>query len=199
MSELDYYKHIIILDDFYQDPVSIRNIALAQKFGVPVSQTNEQALGPIARRVPCPQSIYERTYNRILSFCDSTIKYAEIEFRYTTINTVKRQVCHADGSSLAGIIYLTPAELCQGGTWFFKHKPTGHYFRYDNINYDFRNQDDWELTFKAKMKFNRLVFYPGKLFHAVATPYFGSSIENARLTQNLFFYLDKDPELKSTE
>ena len=65
----------------------------------------------------------------------------------------------------------------------------------NNGQYDFRDSQAWEEIYRVHMIFNRLVFYPGELFHAVATPFFGDAIENARLTQNLFVNLTKPPSL----
>ncbi len=38
----------------------------------------------------------------------------------------------------------------------------------------------------VEMKFNRMVVYPGRLFHSPTPPFFGDSIENARLSQTMF-------------
>jgi len=41
----------------------------------------------------------------------------------------------------------------------------------------------------VEMKFNRMVVYPGRLFHSPTSPFFGESIENARLSQTMFINL----------
>ena len=45
------------------------------------------------------------------------------------------------------------------------------------------------------MTYNRLVMYPGQLFHAITPIFFGDEIDNARLTQNVFIYRENDREL----
>jgi hypothetical protein len=45
------------------------------------------------------------------------------------------------------------------------------------------------------MTYDRLVMYPGQLLHAITPIFFGDSIENARLTQNLFIYREHDKAL----
>lgn len=88
-------------------------------------------------------------------------------------------------------MYLTLPEQCQGGTVFFRHKPTGDYWLRPErrARYNFDDAAEWEESYRVPMAFNRLVCYPGRLFHAVGTPYFGDTIRNARLTLNLFLDL----------
>ena len=50
-----------------------------------------------------------------------------------------------------------------------------------------QNSDEWDVSVKIGMKFNRLVlFRAGELFHA-AENYFGSAETACRLTQLFFF------------
>jgi len=186
MQTLPHSQLVRIVDGFYEEPEAIRALALSQEYVVPPSQSNAKAEGPIARRSPCNDEVSAKTLAKLRNWIPDDIERFVAEFRYTFQGTIKRQVCHADGVNFAGIVYLTPQNLCQGGTVFFRHRPTGDIIRQANKRYDFRNADEWEEVFRAEMAFNRLVFYPGDIFHAVATPYFGDSIENARLTQNLF-------------
>jgi len=186
MHTLPHSQLVRIVDGFYEEPESIRALALSQEYVVPPSQSDARVEGPIARRSPCPEEIRAKTLAKLRVWVPNEIEHFVAEFRYTFKGTIKRQVCHADGVHFAGIVYLTPQNLCQGGTVFFRHRPTGDIIRQTNKRYDFRNADEWEEVYRAEMAFNRLVFYPGDIFHAVATPYFGDSIQNARLTQNLF-------------
>ena len=61
--------------------------------------------------------------------------------------------------------------------------------------YDLRDPQQWEIISEIEMTYNRLVMYPGQLFHAITPIFFGDSIENARLTQNVFIYREHDKEL----
>jgi len=177
-----------IVDNFHDDPLLIREAAIAQNYAAPQSQQNAAITGPIARRTRVPDDIFHTTLAKLTPYCGKDVTHADFEFRYSTHDTIKRQVCHPDQVNLAGIVYLTLPEHCQGGTWFFRHRPSGHYFNTPGYTgkYNYRNADEWECVYKAEMKFNRLAFYPGRLFHAVATPFFGDNIENARLTENMF-------------
>jgi hypothetical protein len=57
---------------------------------------------------------------------------------------------------------------------------------------DLRDPQQWEIISEIEMTFNRLVMYPGQLFHAITPIFFGDSIENTRLTQNPFIYREPD-------
>ena len=122
---------------------------------------------------------------------------ARILFRYTLANAQKKVFCHVDGCSNAGIVYLSRPEDCAGGTTIYRHKATGDeiYNQARRQLYDFRDPEQWEIITQIDMAYNRLVMYPGQLFHAITPIFFGDHIENARLTQNLFIYREQDREM----
>ena len=88
-------------------------------------------------------------------------------------------------------------EHCAGGTTIYRHKETGDeiYNKQNRRLYDFREPDQWEVIREVDMVYNRLVMYPGQLFHAISPVFFGDRIENARLTQNVFIYRADDRDL----
>ena len=181
-------KLVTIVDNFYENPEEIRQIALRQSFLEPPCPSGTSQVGPIARRIPCSENIQQSAINKLELIIGRKIGNANIEFRYTLESTVKRVICHADGTQMAGICYLTRPEYCQGGTSFFRHVGTQS-IQIDRENeaiYNWADSDEWEKIYSADMAFNRLVIYPGELFHAITTPFFGDSIENGRLTQNFF-------------
>lgn len=55
-------------------------------------------------------------------------------------------------------------------------------------NYPLDSDEDWELTQKVEMKFNRFICYPGFLIHSgyYRHEWFGETKETQRLTQNVF-------------
>ena len=118
-------------------------------------------------------------------------------FRYTLANAQKKVFCHVDGCSNAGIVYLTLPEHCAGGTTIYRHNPTGDeiYNKANRELYDFNDPEQWEVLREVEMAYNRLVMYPGQLFHAITPVFFGDRIENARLTQNVFLFRENDKSL----
>jgi hypothetical protein len=122
---------------------------------------------------------------------------ANVLFRYTLATAQKKVFCHVDGCSYAGIIYLTKPENCAGGTTIYRHKPTGDeiYSKQNRHLYNFHDSSQWEVISEVDMVYNRLVMYSGQLFHAITPVFFGDNIDNARLTQNVFIYRERDGEL----
>jgi hypothetical protein len=57
----------------------------------------------------------------------------------------------------------------------------------DHEGYDYTK---WELFDRIGNKYNRLIIYPGKLFHA-SLDYFGNNNQNGRLFQTFFFNTER--------
>lgn len=87
--------------------------------------------------------------------------------------------------------------LCEGpgGTAFWKHNETnaerikqGDVELYEQIKYDWEDEDKWSLRHIAELKFNRAVIYSSELFHS-RYPFeaFGEHPGNGRLIGVAFF------------
>lgn len=112
---------------------------------------------------------------------------------------------HIDPSHWSGILYLSRAEDCTGGTEFFRHLATGSerwplddqemaamgYSSKEDLHRDLIERDGtdpskWEMTMRVPMRFNRLVLLRPWLWHT-ACPAFGDRYENGRLVYLMFF------------
>ncbi len=187
---------LVIKDDFYPNPAEVREIALGKNYEEPPAGTPRLAVTAI-----CNESESKAMYERLTPFLPqldaNPVVGVNILFRYTLANAQKKIFCHVDGCSSAGIVYLSKPEDCAGGTTIYRHKATGDEI-YDKQNrhlYDFRDPEQWEIIKEVEMAYNRLVMYPGQLFHALTPVFFGDRIDNARLTQNVFVYRKRDREL----
>lgn len=198
-------EDIIIVDDFYEDPDSIRNIALNAKY----LKFNDDANYPGYESI---QAFYAQDHaNRFESLIKKEIyinpdRYVYGKFRYSTSGAKSYSDIHIDSPKWSAIIYLTLDKDCRGGLGIYKHKKTGilkvpdteQEFKelgfkdfYDMdlrlVSPDTKNKDAWELVEFIPMKYNRLVLFRGsKYFHSI-TEKFGTSVENARLTHSFFF------------
>jgi hypothetical protein len=187
---------LVIKDDFYPDPDAVRALALGKTYAEPPAGTPQLAVTAI-----CNESESKAMYERLAHFLPQVeanpVVGVNILFRYTLANAKKKIFCHVDGCSGAGIVYLSKPEHCAGGTTIYRHKPTGdEIFNKQNRQlYDFRDPGQWEVIKEVEMVYNRLVIYPGQLFHAITPVFFGDRIDNARLTQNIFVYRKHDREL----
>ncbi len=167
-----YSQFIRIQDNFYEDPLGLRRLAISARYSTPPSQLDPQARGPIAEFTSCDDTTRTLTLGK-LSPLIGEVGMAQIEFRYIHAKTIKRQWCHADATDMAGIVHLTLPEHGAGSTVFFRHRPTGdRWMRAENRSrYHFDDPEEWEQAHRTEMVFNRIVIYPGTLFHAVGTPY----------------------------
>jgi len=187
---------LIVKDDFYPDPDAVRALALGKTYAEPPAGTPRLAVTAICNESES-KAMYDRLAPLLPSAGDNPIVGVNILFRYTLANAQKKVFCHVDGCSNAGIVYLTRPENCAGGTTIYRHKATGDeiYNRQNRELYDFRDPQQWEVIEEIEMAYNRLVMYPGQLFHAITPVFFGDRIDNARLTQNVFVYRARDREL----
>jgi hypothetical protein len=88
----------------------------------------------------------------------------------------------------AGVCYLTPDAPISGGTALYMYKETKRRSSIDNIDYreDARDYTKWEVVDRIGNIYNRLILYPGNLYHA-SMDYFGKDLHSGRLFQTFFF------------
>ena len=187
---------LVIKDDFYRNPDEVRHLAIGKTYAEPPVGTPRLAVTAMCNEAEA-KVMLEPLQPFIPNSADNKLVRVNIMFRYTLANAKKKIFCHVDGCAAAGIVYLSKPENCAGGTTIYRHKATGDEI-YDKRNrhlYDFRDPEQWEVLKEVEMAYNRLVLYPGQLFHAITPVFFGDRIDNARLTQNVFFYREHDPAL----
>ena len=184
--------NLIIVDNFYRDPNTIRDIALSSRFEVkgnyPGRRTKSYATDDV-----------KQVLQRLLLPHAGNITHWNTEgyngaFQYTTAKD--RSWIHADnGTKWAALVYLTPDAPLSSGTGLYKHKDTGAVEWDPNIGIEYNDykpntetQDftKWELVDRIGNKYNRLVMYRGNQYH-VSLDYFGKNKEDGRLFQTFFF------------
>ena len=176
-----------VVDDFYDDPMRVRSVALHSAYeGPPPLMAGQPQLGGAAWRCWCPAEVEREATVKLERLLGIRIESNMFQFRYTLGRTVKRAVCHVDRAQYTAVMYLTLPEHCRGGTSLFRHRPSNRYEADLEESFDYTNPDLWEEVHRVEMRFNRMVVYPGRLFHSVTPPFFGDSIENARLSQTMF-------------
>lgn len=186
---------LIVVDNFYESPGAIRELALKQEFsgdnryfkGVRTSQSFathdvrysfEQLLGKTITK-------WDYEANGIFQICT-----AEDALVY-----------HMDSQQWAAVIFLTPDAPVESGTSFFRSKETGirgcltrHGIDSEIANSvlsttfrgGFYDRTQFEPIDLIGNIYNRLVIWDAKLIHA-ASQYFGQKKEDARLFQIFFF------------
>lgn len=199
-------KNIIVIDNFYEKPESVRNYALTK-----ARYLSKNQLNPL---FPGTESVHSFTSAAVIKKIEFAVgqkivvdpaKFSFGVFSKTDQSDQENKAVHLDASEWTGIVYLNSPKECSGGTCFYEHKKTGltcvpsenqlHAMGFHNMDdfkemvfrQDARNENAWKVSVKVGMKFNRLVlFKASELFHA-AENYFGSSDNGFRLTQLFFF------------
>jgi len=124
---------------------------------------------------------------------------------------------HVDACHWTCVYYLTPNELCRGGTDFYRHKTSGlehvphteqdlarvgatSYSDYVNKKAfpDTNNRDAWEHVMHVPMRFNRMILFRPWFFHD-AGPGFGTNIRDGRLVYLQFYFGAADLERERRE
>jgi len=186
--------NLIITDDFYGDPDNIRNWVLKQPFDVKGNY-------PGRRTAPVHDWDCREVVQRIIQSAAGKITYWNGEytsaFQYTTADD--NSWIHSDnGTTWAGVCYLTPNAPAGSGTGLFRHKETG-YERSKKLpdgSYDLaaraitdkdnKDYSKWDMTAMVGNVYNRLVLYRGDMFHR-SLDYFGKDRYDGRLFQTFFF------------
>lgn len=114
---------LLILDNFYNDPMGVRQFALSQAFDVPGNYPGNRT------RPFYTDDVKELIEKMIFAQAGKITAFEEFKettaFQYTTAKD--RSWIHADQTTMwAGVCYLTPDAPPSGGTGIFKHKSTGY-------------------------------------------------------------------------
>lgn len=197
---------IMVIDDFYQDPMAVRRAALQLDY--PVLDAPQNYAGRNSRQALLVGGI-EGIVSRLVSEdLVATPNTAHCYCRIALEGDNDRQLfgIHIDNDVWwAGLLYLTLPEHCRGGTEFYRHKETksdrapvlkqelaalgARNFAEAGIPIIARDHKDrscWEHLMTVPMRFNRLILLRPWLWHAAGES-FGTSLENGRLVQVFFF------------
>lgn len=189
---------IAVVDNFYENPDAVRELALRQTFRENIAnhkgaRTREKFLFPYQKEA----------FERLLGVKINgwlTHQYNGI-FQYCTED--QPIVFHSDQQAYAAVIYLTPDAPVDCGTSFYRSKETGvrrpageDDARRLGVSIDEANKrtyhrkllspEAWDLVDTVGNVYNRLVIWDAQLIHA-ASRYFGDNVNNSRLFHLFFF------------
>jgi hypothetical protein len=211
------------VDNFYDDPDSIRNYALSLDY---ISSDNKIKSNFPGERTPCLSTVDENFYyssiQRLLScFFDissSTRWIAETYFQKIFSFHENKNHCmntgwthRDDGRDFAAVVYLNKNTYPNSGTSILHPNDN---FSGSNINFQYRNDlynnipvdeksyiksiqnhnDQFDLTLEFKNRYNRMIAYNGETWHKQTCFWVP---EEFRLTQVFFVkFLDDDHSLR---
>ena len=192
------YK-ILVIDDFYDDPESIRDRALKDSFidggTYPGKDTMNDNFTP-------------EMVTKFASIVGGPIQpaYNTGNFRLSVEGNSAVRHIHFDAGTYVANVCLTHDEDCKGGLALWRHKETGIESILINETYlvaktgmtglqveqeivlaQGQDESKFEQVSLIPYKFNRLVIICGNQLHSPWPQGFGDGPENGRLTQHFFF------------
>ena len=183
---------LIIVDNFYNNPMDTRNYILSQDFEVrgnyPGQRTYSFATPELKETI---QKYVMPFAGKITDFPMDKGSYNGA-FQYTTSRD--RSWVHVDGfNNWAGVLFLTPDAPLSSGTAFYQfcdgtiseddQKYTQSKEETDRFSQDMTK---WTQVDKVGNVFNRLILFNSKNYH-MSMDYFGDNKYNGRLFQVFFF------------
>jgi hypothetical protein len=178
-----------IVDDFYEDPIAVRDFALAQAFdeggigrGYIGRRTSERFLFP---------GLKER-FEQIIGMPITGWEDHGMNGRFQVAWAGEPLVYHCDSQRFAGMLFLTPGAPFQTGTTLYANK-RNRARTFDDPGWDdawkggnHLDRTPFEVVDVAGNVFNRLVIFDGSCIHS-ASEYFGQDMQDGRLWHMFFF------------
>lgn len=181
---------LIIINDFYVNPDSVRNFALSQPFEVKGNFPGARTKPYLPEDVKSAIQHYMQFAGRITDWLNHDPNHS-YSGAFQLATAIDRTWIHTDYNNMwAGVCYLTPDAPHTGGTGLFRHKISGKFRAGSSESYEAYDYTKWDLFDRIGNKYNRLIIYRGDLFHA-SLDYFGSNPQDGRLFQTFFFNTEK--------
>ena len=190
--------NVMVIDNFYNNPMETRNFILTQDFCVrgnyPGIRTKSFASEEIKNMI---QAYVGPSGGNIIQFPMDEDAYNGA-FQITTSRD--RSWVHTDGwNNWAGVLYMTPNAPLRSGTATYMHKD-GERFLYklksnddpEKNKFDETSQDmtKWHMVDNIANVFNRLIIFNANQFHT-SMEYFGQNLQDGRLFQTFFFSTER--------
>jgi hypothetical protein len=206
-------KSVIVLDDFYEDPDAVRELALSldyrsrPKAGYPGGEA-------VAEGTDWSQ-VWQRLRSHIDEPCDAPCPknppFAQGKFRLATqaVAETRPDRVHIDVQRWSGVVYLSLDRDCEDGLALYRHRPTRkvewdeewfqeHYgwvynlppdeMRQAMLNY-FHDPEMFEQIGVIPIAYNRAILIMAQVFHGTGAV-FGADKYSGRLSQHFEFYAE---------
>lgn len=207
-------KTFIVIDEFYDNPMEIRNEIISR--GFPPASPNATYPGRNSDISFYPEWMDERISSIVGEKVESTPGQMNGNFRISLKGDKYQQDIHIDGveeNHWAGVLYLSKPEDCVDSSGYpypmtctWRHLETGMermpisleegkqlgFSSWDDfrkkIILDGIDRSKWIPTNVTYAKFNRLVLFRPWMYHSAGVPDgLGDNLENGRLVQ-IFFW-----------
>lgn len=196
-------RDVMVVDNFYEDPDSVRDYALGLQYAKYSRQWYSSALEIRDNELKGKgiRLAHDAIKSRLAEITQSTIDDSTWAtsgdgwngaFHYKKMRLFRnRSTIHNHCGRLedvnigwSGLVYLSPNPKNDSGTSIWLQRKTGKAYSRESI-YDNRT-DDYDLVIRIKNQYNRLVLFNASVLHMGDKGY-GLSMKKARLFQTFFF------------
>lgn len=176
---------IIVLDNFYEDPHSVRKYALSLEYKEDIAYYKGMRSATRYHAPGIVDKLEQALGRKITNFYENG---ACGLFQVTTEKDP--QVYHHDNQTWAGVLFLNENVPPTAGTRMMRSKVTGERISPSDMAYGngefYLKEQYFDTHDSVAAVFNRLVLFNAQHIHA-AGEYFGNSLETGRLVQLFFF------------
>ena len=197
---------LIIIDNFYDNPDSIRDLALSceyhpEKVSKGYPNGNAPWPGKMSKEAYSPNNV-DAIVSKLLH--KNLRQMRQLDSGMFRISKKTNDVgmfdnmLHADSHEdiyYAGVVYLSEDHQNTPGTIFYERNSTGtdRLTSIDELKEivrlgEFNDLSKWTVLTSSNVVYNRLIVYPASKFHGIG-PVFGSTDDTARIVQ-LFNWID---------
>ena len=191
---------LIVIDNFYDDPDSIRDLALScEYFPEKTSKSYPNGMAPwpgkMSKESHAPSWVDGVVSKHLHKNMRQQRQIDSGHFRISQATNERGMfdnMIHADGHDdnyYAGVLYLSKDQEATPGTLFYKQNSTGLDRLIDDahlkdiiLKNEGKDVDKWTAHTVSNIVYNRLLIYPAYKFHGIG-PCFGTTDETARIVQ----------------
>jgi hypothetical protein len=208
-------KTSIVIDNYYPNPMEIREHALSLTYTTKESPTypGKEAISSQYDWEKIRSDLRQHIDEDVDMPCPKNPVFPQGKFRVAVAADEKSRLdlVHEDVQRWSAIIYLSLDQHCKGGVAFYRHKKTRalcsspQWFaevfpniknlppeeRIAVLRKEFKDPNNWEIIGQIPMLFNRAALVMGQCFHG-STGVFGDSSTTGRLTQHFEYYSAHD-------
>jgi hypothetical protein len=195
------YNDIIIVNNFYEDPDSIRELALNMGvYPFVGGYPGQRSLGVPKELSLQLKSKFEEILGMTITRWETYAGEPGADYYMNTsfqlITDGNQNWVHKDASDWAAVVYLNPDTNPDSGTGLFTHIETGvsQWIDDDPATHLYKTHRDdlydpskWRCNLEVKNQYNRMILYKGSYYHRSMIPGFGRNYLEGRLTQVFFF------------
>ncbi len=203
----------LLIDDYYDDPVEIRELALKLDFR---PKDGAQYPGGEAYSSERDWEIVRQDIIKLLdmgtyekSIPGKKFKQGKFRLALKADETARPDGVHQDQQRYSAIIYLSRNEDCKGGIGLYRCRFSGEtsitkkwlcvFTKRFNVQFNdphflslmrsyYKDWSNWDKIGELPMRFNRMIVLMAQCFHA-PTGIFGAEATTGRLTQHFEIYL----------